>query len=59
MKHLISFNESFRFESIKSDVEEIFYSEVEDLGFKIYSGGAWRGSWFFLFRRKSRLPLLW
>ena len=36
MRYLISFNESFRVESIKKDLEEIFYSEVEDSGFKIY-----------------------
>lgn len=36
MRYLISFNESFRGESIKKDLEEIFYSEVEDSGFKIY-----------------------
>lgn len=54
MKHLISFNESFRFESIKSDVEEIFYSEVEDLGFKIYSGGAWRGELVFSIQKEEQ-----
>ena len=36
MRYLISFNESFRGESIKKDLEEIFYSEVEDSEFKIY-----------------------
>ena len=36
MRYLISFNESFRGESIKKDVEDIFYSEVEDSGFTIY-----------------------
>lgn len=38
MKHLISFNESFRVESIRSDVEQMFYSEVDDESFKIYRG---------------------
>jgi hypothetical protein len=54
MKHLISFNESFRVESIRSDVEEIFYSEVEDSGFKIYSGDAWRGELVFTIQKEAQ-----
>lgn len=54
MKHLISFNESFRLESIRSDVEEIFYSEVEDRGFKIYSGDGWKGELVFTVQKEEQ-----
>ena len=54
MKHLISFNESFRLESIKSDVEEIFYSEVESEAFKIYCGDAWRGELVFTIQKEEQ-----
>jgi hypothetical protein len=53
MKHLISFNESFRVESIKRDVVDIFYSEVESEAFKIYCGDAWRGELVFTVQKEE------
>jgi len=53
MRYLISFNESFRVESIKKDVEDIFYSEVESGAFKIYCGDAWRGELVFTIQKEE------
>jgi hypothetical protein len=53
MKHLISFNESFRVESIKRDVEDIFYSEVESEAFKIYCGDAFGGELVFTVQKEE------
>lgn len=47
MRYLISFNESFRSESIKSDVEDIFHSEVEGVGFVMYDSVSLRGELVF------------
>lgn len=54
MNYLISFNESFRSESIKSDVEDIFHSEVDGVGFVMYDSVSLRGELVFDIRNEEQ-----